>query len=131
VCHDEGARAGDPCSASSFPASEQTVNVTLDVCVSDTCDGNHTPTTYDGKTIATTTPLTCTNGTLVAAGDPTTQEVDRICADVTVLACGSGYGYAYGYGYGGTDITTRAPSVQSSVCSTSNSAPSPCAVGDL
>jgi hypothetical protein len=139
VCHDEGGRIGDPCSASSFPASQLTVTVTLDVCIADSCDGNRTPTTYDGKTVATTTPLTCTNGALAANGDPTTQEVDRVCSDVAPLICAGtsyeyGYGYVttYGYGYyGGSELMTRSVSVASSTCTTSNSAPTPCDVGQF
>jgi hypothetical protein len=133
VCHDEGGRVGDPCSASSFPASAQTVTVTLDVCISDTdCTGDKTPTTYDAKTVAVTTPLTCNNGSLVANGPTTSQEVDRVCTQTAVLTCGAGYGYGYGYGYyGASNAVTRSVSVASSTCTTSNNAPSPCDVGEL
>src|SRR5450755_2560222 len=46
VCHGKDGRLGDPCSPSSFPASDQTVNVTLDVCVTDSCNGDRNPVTY-------------------------------------------------------------------------------------
>ena len=139
VCHDEGGRVGDPCSASSFPASQLTVNVTLDVCVTDSCDGDRTPTTYDDKLVATTTPLTCDNGTLAANGAPVTQEVDRACADVAPLECAQshyeyGYGYvtSYGYGYyGGSELMTRAVSVLSSTCTTAGGDAKPCDVGSF
>jgi hypothetical protein len=138
VCN-AGGRVGDPCSTSSAPVSQVTVNVTLDVCVTDSCDGDHTPTTYDGDVIATTTPLTCTSGTLASNGAATTHEVKRVCSAVAPLTCATtsyayGYGYvtSYGYGYyGGQELETRAVSVLSSTCTTSTSGAQPCDVGDF
>jgi hypothetical protein len=134
VCHNEGPRVGDPCDLSNAASSQETLTVTLDVCVSDSCDGEHTPTTFDAKTVAVTTPITCSNGAVVQNGASTTQEVDRVCAAVGTPSCptqGYGYGYSYGYGYGATGVTTRAVSVASSTCTVGSSAPTPCGVGDF
>jgi hypothetical protein len=129
VCNG-GGRVGDSCNPTGYFSQQLTVNATLDVCVSDDCNGDHNPTTYDSKIVVVAAPLNCTDGKLVSAGDPTTQEVDRVCAQTAELACSSGYGYGYGYGYyGASNAVTRSVSVSSSVCSTSNSAPTPCDVG--
>ncbi|MEO7112288.1 MAG: hypothetical protein ABI183_17715 [Polyangiaceae bacterium] len=135
VCHGLGSRLGDPCTPSSYPASQQTVDVTLDVCVTDSCDGDHTPTTFDAKVIATTTSLTCTNGALVANGADAVHEVDRACLDVAPLSCpNTTYSYAYGgyvsgYGvsyYGGQELRRRDVGVISSTCSSATSGAQPC-----
>jgi hypothetical protein len=138
VCN-VGGRVGDPCAGQVSAAPQQTVDITLDVCVTDTCNGDHTPTTYDAKVDVTTTPLTCSNGALAATGDVSTQTVERVCSDVAPLLCASttysyDYGYvtSYGYGYyGGQELMTRAVSVSSSTCTTANGAPTPCDVGNF
>lgn len=138
VCN-AGGQIGDSCASGSTPDPQQLVNVTLDVCVTDSCAGDHTPTTYDAKVHVTTTPLTCTNGALAASGDVTTQDVIRVCSDVAPVSCPStaysyDYGYVTSYGYGyyaGQELETRAVSVSSSTCSVGASPPAACDVGSF
>lgn len=140
VCHGPGSRAGDPCTPNALgPPVEDTLLVTLDVCVTDSCNGDHTPTTFDAKIVDTATLLACTDGTFVA-GKTSTHEVDRGCIDVAPLSCpNTTYSYAYGgyvsgYGvsyYGGQELRRRDVGLLSSTCVSNGNPPQTCDVAGL
>lgn len=138
TCHAPGAREGEPCAAGDASTTALTQAVTLDVCITDACNGDRAPTTYVAKDVATTRALDCVDGTYQASGEPSVHEVERVCNDLAPLVCGStSYGYngyhtSYGYSYyGGHELMSRAVAVLSSTCTQGSDAAAPCDVGSL
>jgi hypothetical protein len=127
LCHNQGARIGDPCESVSAPFTVLEGSITPAICVSDLCPaGPPDLESYSSKTVLLTTPVSCVGGALVASGASTTHQIEHVCANIEP-GCGSDPD--------STDASVIAPMQRDpyptlSICSTGNSPFVPCPSGE-